>query len=105
MEVQRIRDYELMLVLTPEASEDEAAAIVERVVSLITERDGSVSDPQRLGVRRLAYPIQRFQEGNYVLIRFELDSRNILEIDQSLIASQDVLRHLLTKVDEKVKRS
>ena len=96
MAVQRIRKYELVTVLSPETDEDEVAAALERVTSYITERGGNVLDQDNWGVRRLAYPIERFQEGNYTLTRFELDAKDVLELDRSLNASEGVLRHLLT---------
>ena len=105
MVMSRMRDYELVMVLTPDASEDQATAIVERVASFIAENGGAVSEQENWGVRRLAYPIRRFQEGNYMLTRFAMDARDILELDRTLKASEDVLRHLLTKVDKKAKKS
>ena len=61
--------------LTPEANEEEAAAAVDVVTGFISDRGGSVSVQENWGVRRLAYPVQRFQEGNYFLMRFELDAK------------------------------
>ena len=95
--MQRVRDYELVMVLSPEADEDEISAALERVSNFITERDGSVSEQENWGVRRLAYPIKRFHEGGYVLMRFTLDANDVLELDRSLTAAEDVLRHLLTR--------
>ena len=100
MVAERRRNYEVVLILRPEANEEEVKAAVERVTSFVTERGGDVSDQENWGLRQLAYPIQRFQEGNYVLARFALDSDSVAQLDRSLTASQDVLRHLVVKVDE-----
>ena len=86
------------MVLSPEATEEEVASTVERVDGVISGRGGSVSEHDSWGVRRLAYPINSFADGNYVLTRFELDAGEVSEIDRSLRASEDVMRHLLTKV-------
>ena len=104
MVAERTRDYELVLVLSPEATEDEVNTTVERITGLITERGGSVSDPEIWGVRRLAYPVQKFQEGNYVLARFSTDAKEVVELDRNLNAAQDVLRHLVTKADKSVRK-
>ena len=85
------------MILSPEATDEEIAASQERVANFITERGGSVSEQESWGLRRLAYPIQRFQEGNYVLTRFALDSKHAPELDHSLNTSQDVLRHMVTR--------
>ena len=102
MVAQRMRDYELVMVLSPEVGEDEVSATIDRVTSFVTERGGTVSEQETWGVRRLAYAIRRFQEGNYIMTRFALDAKDVLELDRSLTASEDVLRHLVTKVNEKV---
>lgn len=96
MTIQRLREYELVMILSPEASDDEITASVERWANYITERGGSVSEQDVWGLRRLAYPIRRFVEGNYVLTRFEMDAANIKELDRTINASEDVLRHLVT---------
>ena len=100
---ERVRDYEIVMVLTPEASEDEATAIVDRVSNFISQRGGSISAQDNWGVRRLAYPIRGFLEGNYVVARFVLDAKDVLELDRTINASEDILRHLVTKLDKSVK--
>ena len=92
---QRLRDYELVMVLSPELGDEEVAATAERVTGFVTERGGSVVDQENWGLRRLAYPIRNFQEGNYILARFTLDSQDVRELDRTLTASQDLLRHLV----------
>ena len=96
MTTQRQREYELVVVLTPEAAEAEAAVSVDRVAGFISDRGGTVSVRESWGVRRLAYPIQNYREGNYFLMRFELDAGETRELNQTLQASQEVLRHLVT---------
>ncbi len=95
---QRSRDYELVMILSPEANEEELTATVEKVSSFITERGGTAEDPDTWGLRRFAYPVEEFMEGNYVLTRFSLEASNVIELDRNLRASDDVLRFLLTKV-------
>ena len=100
---QRLKDYELVAVLSPESTDEEAEATMERIAAFISERGGAVSERESWGVRRLAYPIQRFQEGNYVLTRFSLNGQDVVELDRNLNASQDVLTHLVTKPSKPVK--
>jgi small subunit ribosomal protein S6 len=100
---ERTREYELVMVLSPEAAAEEVAAAVERVTGVIAETGGEVSDHEIWGLRRLAYPINRFQEGHYVLAHFSLDATHLRELERTLTASEDVLRHLITKVDKRSK--
>jgi small subunit ribosomal protein S6 len=92
-----MRQYELVMVITPEAGDDQVAATLERVSKFITDRGGSVEGHDQWGLRQLAYPIRRHQEGNYVLTRFTLDTKNVVELDHNLNTSEDVLRHLVVK--------
>ena len=99
---ERTRNYELMMIISPEANETEIEAVARRVGSFITDRGGLIYDQASWGLRRLAYPIQKFQEGNYVLTRFALEPAVIIELDDSLKASDDVMRHLTMKLDKTV---
>ena len=96
----RMRDYELVMILSPEATEAEAAETVSRITSLISDGGGSVSDQDNWGIRRLAYPIQRFIEGNYFVTRCKMDAQAAVELDTTLNTSQDVLRHLVFRLDQ-----
>jgi len=94
---QRLRDYEIVFILTPEANEDEVEAAVERISAFVTDRGGSFGEHEVWGLRRLAYPINKFMEGIYVLANFSLDASDLLELERSLTTSEDVIRHLVTK--------
>ena len=98
MVAQRTGDYELALILSPEATEEDITATLERVGSFITDRGGNVGEHGILGMRRLAYPILKFMEGNYVVTRFSLDRGSVSEFQRTLNASEDILRHLVIKV-------
>ncbi len=93
------REYELVMVLSAEATEDEISATVEWVDGLIASSDGSVGDHEMWGLRRLAFPVQRQREGNYVLTRFGSDPSTIAKLNRSLKAADDILRFLVTKVE------
>ena len=95
---QRTRDYELVAILSPEATEEEVSATIERVGGLVSESGGNDAEHEVWGLRRLAYPIKKFDEGNYVLMRFTLNPDALLEFNRSLEASEDILRSLVTKV-------
>ena len=100
MTLQRMRDYEMVMILSPEATESEAAATARRITTLITDGGGSISNQENWGTRRLAYPIQRFIEGNYVITRCVMDARAATELDKTLNAAQDVLRHLIFRLEK-----
>ena len=95
-----MRDYELVMILSPEATEAEARETVSRITSLISDGGGSVSEQDNWGIRRLAYPIQRFIEGNYFVTRCKMEAQAAVELDNTLNSSQDVLRHLVFRLDQ-----
>ena len=95
-----MRNYELMLVISPQLAEEEVRSTVDRVQQLIRDRGGEITEVDTWGRRRLAYPIQRFREGNYVLARFRVDPARVRELDRSLTLAEEVLRHLVVRLDE-----
>ena len=95
-----MRDYELVLVISPQVADEGVPAIVERVTQFITGRGGSVTEVNNWGRRKLAYPIKHFTEGNYVLTRVKLEAKTTAELEACLQISEDILRHLLVKVGE-----
>ena len=97
MVAQRLRDYEIVFILTPEANEGEVEAAIERISTFVSDRGGSFGEHEVWGLRRLAYPINKFMEGIYVLAHFSLDASDVLELERSLTTSEDVIRHLVTK--------
>ncbi len=95
-----MRDYELVLIISPEVAEEEVPNTLEKVNEVITSRGGAVVDTNHWGRRKLAYPIKRFTEGNYVLTRFQLEPELVREVEETLKVSEEVLRHLIVKIDE-----
>ena len=94
---ERTREYEMVMILSPEATQDEVAATVERVDGLISGGGGAVIDHERWGLKRLAYEIDDFNEGNYVLTKFSLNASGVAELNRALTASEDIVRYLVTR--------
>jgi len=97
-EDEQPRDYEMVLVINPEAAEEKFDAILNSVNQLITSLGGIVSDVEQWGKRKLAYPIKSFSEGNYVLTRFKLKPSLGRELEAKLRISEEVPRHLLIRL-------
>ena len=98
VEEERLRDYEMVLILNPEVADEKLEAIIDNVNRFITERGGTISEVERWGKRKLAYPLKKFMEGNYVLMRFKSKSALGKELEANLRITDEVLRHLLIKV-------
>ena len=97
-EDRQLRDYELVLVISPEVAEEKFEATIGNVGRFITEKGGTIPEVERWGKRRLAYPIAHFVEGSYVLARFKLKPAFGKELEANLRIAEEVLRHLLIRV-------
>jgi small subunit ribosomal protein S6 len=94
-----MRRYELMLVLRPDVPDDKSQALVDRTTRGIVAAGGQIVKVAPWGRRRLAYPIDRHREGSYHIILFEAPSEAIVELEHTLLITEEVLRHLVTRVD------
>jgi len=98
VEDEHLRDYELVLIISPEVPGEKFDTVVDNVSQFIAEKGGIISDVEQWGKRRLAYPIKHCEEGNYVLTRFKLKPALSKELEANLQISEEILRHLLIKL-------
>lgn len=95
-----MRDYELVVVIDPEIDEEKLSATLDRISQFVTTRGGEVIDVDRWGKRKLAYPIKRRSEGDYVITHFRLEPAQAAELEAGLRLSEEVLRHLLIRSED-----
>ena len=95
-----MHEYELVVVIDPEIVEEDVPAVIERVTTAVTTRGGEIVEVQPWGRRRLAYPIRRRTEGNYVMSQIKLDPARAHELESGFKISDEILRHLLIRTDE-----
>lgn len=98
-----MRRYELMLIVRPDVADDKSQAIIDRVTRQITAAGGQIIKVAPWGRRRLAYPIDRFRDGSYHIILFSAPGDALVELEHSLLITEEVLRHLITRDDRPVK--
>ncbi|MBI3749870.1 MAG: 30S ribosomal protein S6 [Chloroflexi bacterium] len=98
-----MRRYELMLVIRPDVADDKSQSLVDRTTRQIVAAGGQIVKVAPWGRRRLAYPIDRHREGSYQIILFEAPSDAIAELEHTLLITEEVLRHLVTRVERPVK--
>lgn len=98
-----MRRYELMLVLRPDVADDKSQALIDRTTRGIVAAGGQIVKVAPWGRRRLAYPIDRHREGSYHIILFEAPSEAIVELEHTLLITEEVLRHLVTRVERPAK--
>ncbi|HEX5014584.1 MAG TPA: 30S ribosomal protein S6 [Candidatus Limnocylindrales bacterium] len=98
-----MRRYELMLVLRPDVADDRAQAVIDRTTRQISAGGGQIIKVAPWGRRRLAYQIDRYREGSYHIVLFEAPGEAIVEMERGLLITEEVLRHLVTRVERPVK--
>ena len=95
-----MRTYELVFIAQPDLDEEGLTALLERATQVITEHGGEIIKAEPMGRRELAYPIGRYTGGHYVLIHAAMEQEAIQELERMLKLSEDVVRHLLIRLDE-----
>ena len=98
-----MRRYELMLVLRPDVADDRSQAVIDRTTRSIVGAGGQIVKVAPWGRRRLAYPIERQREGSYHIILFEAPSEAVAELERGLLITEELLRHLITRVERPVR--
>ncbi|MEE8413185.1 MAG: 30S ribosomal protein S6 [Dehalococcoidales bacterium] len=94
-----LREYELVLVISPEVTEERFEAVIDKVSQFVTGNGGAIINIDRWGKKNLAYPIKHHVDASYVLSRFKMKPAFGKELETSLRISTEVLRHLLIKLD------
>lgn len=91
--------YELMYIISPNLSEEETAAVVEKFKALV-EQNGTLEEMEEMGKRKLAYEINYISEGYYVLVKFTSGPDFPAELDRVLGITDGILRSLITRRPE-----
>lgn len=99
-----MRRYELMLVIRPDVAEDRVQAVLDRATRSITGGSGQIVKVSPWGRRRLAYPIGVHREASYHIVLFDAPSEAVLELERGLNITEEVLRHLVTRVERPTAR-
>jgi small subunit ribosomal protein S6 len=94
-----MRRYELMLVVRPDTPDEQVQALLDRATRLIAAAGGQIVKVSPWGRRRLAYPIGQYREGSYFLVLFDAPASAVLELERSLNITEEVMRHLVTRVE------
>ena len=99
-----MRTYEIMFILKPDLPEGEADRFVSQMEGVITTTGGTLRKTDRMGRRHLAYQIQRYREGEYILMVTESEAATVQEAERRLKVADPVLKYLTVRVDEDTKR-
>ncbi len=96
-----MRHYETLFVLKPTLTEEEAKAKFEFIKDVIQNNGGEIVATEDIGVRKLAYPIEKFERGHYYIIYFKAPSHTVRELERIYRITEDVIRFLTIKYETK----
>jgi len=99
-----MRIYEELFILRPDAPEEEVDQLIEQLTTLIAGQGGNVDKVDKWGVRKLAYRVQKRNEGFYVLLQFTAEPQAVKELERRLRVSDQVVKFLTVRIDEKLKK-
>ncbi len=95
-----MRDYEVAFIAQPDLDEASLNALIEKTKSWISATGGQVVNIDNWGRRRLAYPIRKQQEGQYVFVQAQMSAAATREVERNLRFTEQVLRFLIVRADE-----
>ena len=94
-----IRTYETVFITNPTLTEDEEKSVVEALAAIVTDGGGVFAANDRMGRRRLAYPIKKFEDGVYTRFLYDSISSVPKELDRRLRISDRVIRHMTVSME------
>ena len=97
------RSYEVMFIIRPDVPEDEVEKLITHLEGSVTSSAGTVKT-ERMGRRRLAYTVRKFQEGIYVLQTVEGSGQMVHELERRLRVTEPVIKFLTVRVDAEQER-
>jgi small subunit ribosomal protein S6 len=99
-----MRIYEELFIIKPDAAEEEADQFVEQMRSVVTNTGGTVDKIDKWGKRKLAYRVDKYREGSYVLFQFTAAPEAVKEFERRLRVSDLVIKFLTVRIDQTMKR-
>jgi small subunit ribosomal protein S6 len=98
------RKYEVMFILRPDIEAEEADKLIAGFEATVEKGNGRLIAKEKLGNRRLAYTVRKFNDGNYNLLTLEGDGAMVAELERRLRVTEPVIKFITVRMDEEEKR-
>jgi small subunit ribosomal protein S6 len=98
------RSYEIMFIVRPDVEEADLDKLIEGFQKNVTDGGGEIKSTEKMGRRRLAYTVRKFNDGFYVLLTIGAEGKLITEIERRLRVSEPVIKFITVRMDEEEKR-
>ena len=98
------RVYEVMFIIRPDVAEEDADKLIAGLSTNVTNGGGVIKSVDKMGRRKLAYVVRKFNDGNYVLMTIEANGAVVAELERRLRVSEPVIKFITVRMDEEEKR-
>ena len=98
------RLYEVMFIVRPDAADEDVDKLIDGFKATVTNGGGVVKNAEKMGRRKLAYNVRKFNDGNYVLLTIEAGGPVVLELERRLRVTEPVIKFITVRMDEEEKR-
>lgn len=98
------RFYEVMYIVRPDVEDADVDKLIEGFEQTVTNGGGNVRSTEKLGRRKLAYTVRRFNDGNYILMTIDADGKLVAEVERRLRVTEQVIKFITVRMDEEQKR-
>jgi small subunit ribosomal protein S6 len=93
-----------MFIVRPDVSDEDTDKLIAGFTTTVTNGGGAVRTAEKMGRRKLAYMVRRFNDGNYVLLTIEANGAVVLELERRLRVTEPVIKFITVRMDEEEKR-
>ncbi|MGC2635808.1 MAG: 30S ribosomal protein S6 [Acidobacteriaceae bacterium] len=98
------RFYEVMFIVRPDVADEDLDKLIAGLENTITSGGGALRSTEKLGKRKLAYMVRKFNDGNYVLLTVDANGALVAELERRLRVSEPVIKFITVRMDEEEKR-
>src|ERR1700677_4294234 len=98
------RFYEVMFIVRPDVADEDLDKLIAALEQTVTGGGGALRSTEKLGRRKLAYTVRKFNDGNYVLLTIDADGVLVAELERRLRVSEPVIKFMTGRMDEEEKR-
>jgi small subunit ribosomal protein S6 len=98
------RFYEVMFIVRPDVADEDLDKLIAGFEQTVTSGGGNVRSTEKMGRRKLAYTVRKFNEGNYILLTIDAGGALVAELERRLRVSEPVIKFITVRMDEEDKR-
>jgi small subunit ribosomal protein S6 len=98
-----MRLYEEVFIVKPDATDEETKAVVDLLSKTVTDQGGSIENVDSWGRKKLAYRVEKYEEGYFTIVKFAAKPETVREVERRLRVNDLVLKFLTVRLDERLK--